>query len=228
LFKTSRWRHLLFVDAKIVKMGEEEPAPEMETVVITRAFKAAAAVMGFGCFLLAIVTSGATSWHTVGAGSPYTTMGLFETCEVLTTDPADVANEGSNIFECKLHEEVPDYLAACQALMIIVDVVVFVSFISLSVGICSAVAGVKFTLYKVGIAGYLSAVVLLVIVLILYPTMALSAHDGDDEYAIGWVYVVAWVNTGLLFASALAVIIDKGEELTEREKVPDEEEGEEE
>ena len=33
-------------------MGEEEEAaPEMETVAITRAFKAAAAVMGFGCKL---------------------------------------------------------------------------------------------------------------------------------------------------------------------------------
>merc|ERR1712228_1167778 len=118
-------------------------------------------------------------------------------------------------------------LAACQALMIIGDIVVFVSFVSLTVGICSAVAKVKFALYKVAIAGYLSAVVLLVIVLILYPTMALSPHEGDVEYSLGWVYVVAWVNTGLLFASALAVIIDKGEELTEREKVPDEEEGEE-
>ena len=30
-------------------MGEEEAAPEMETVAVVRAFKAAAAVMGFGC-----------------------------------------------------------------------------------------------------------------------------------------------------------------------------------
>jgi len=100
------------------------------------------------------------------------------------------------------------------------------SFILLTVGICSVVANVKFALYKVAIVGYLVAVVLFVIVLIIYPTMALSPHDGDVDYSLGWVYVVAWVNTGLLFACALAVIIDKGEELTEREKVADEEEGE--
>jgi len=209
-------------------MGEEEPgAPEMETVVITRAFKAAAAVMGFGCFLLAIVTSGATSWSTVGAETPYHTNGLFETCVVDSTPEVQVEEMGNELFSCKLHEDVEAWLAACQALMIIGDIVVFVSFVSLTVGICSAVAKVKFALYKVAIAGYLSAVVLFVIVLILYPTMALSPHEGDVEYSLGWVYVVAWVNTGLLFASALAVIIDKGEELTEREKVPDEEEGEE-
>ena len=30
-------------------MGDEEAQPEMETVSVVRAFKAAAAVMGFGC-----------------------------------------------------------------------------------------------------------------------------------------------------------------------------------
>ena len=51
------------------------------------------------------------------------------------------------------------------------------------------------------------------------PPFYFSSLDGDDVYALGWVYVVAWVNTGLLFVCALTVIIDKGEELTEREKV---------
>ena len=35
-------------------------------------------------FLLAIVTTGATSWSTVG-DSPYHTYGLFETCEVMVS-----------------------------------------------------------------------------------------------------------------------------------------------
>ena len=43
-------------------MGEEEPQPEMETVAITRAFKAAAAVMGFGC---------KQRWIVYRAGSPF-------------------------------------------------------------------------------------------------------------------------------------------------------------
>ena len=57
--------------------------------------------------------------------------------------------------------------------MIIADVVLLVSFITLTVGICSAVARTKFTLYKVAIAGYLIDVILFVTVLIIYPTMAL-------------------------------------------------------
>jgi len=206
-------------------MGEEEAAPEMETVAIVRAFKAAAAVMGFGCFLLAIISTAATSWSTVGT-DPYDTFGLFQTCHVEKQDPAFVDKLGNEIFECKPHEESAAYRTACQILMIIADIVLFVSFVSLTIGICSTVAGTKFTLYKVAIAGYLLVVLLFVTVLIVYPTMALSPHDGDDEYSLGWVYVVAWVNTGLLFTSALAVIIDKGEELTEREKVADEEEAE--
>lgn len=203
-------------------MGEE---PEMETVAITRAFKAAAAVMGFGCFLMAIITTGGTSWHTLGSGTPYHTVGLFEICQVKATPEEKVEEIGYEMFECSGHEEAFAWRTACQALMIIGDLCVLLSFVLLSVGICSTVAGTKFGLYKVAIAGFLSAVVLFVIVLILYPTSALSGYDGDDEFALGWVYVLAWVNTGLLFTCALAVIIDKGEELTEREKVPDEEEG---
>jgi len=206
-------------------MGEE---PEMETVAITRQFKAAAAVMGFGCFLMAIITTAGTSWHTIGSETPYHTMGLFETCIVKATPAEQVDKVGNEIFECSGHEVAEAWRTACGVLMVIGDLCVLLSFVLLSVGICSTVAGTKFGLYKVAIAGFLSAVVLFVVVLILYPTMALSPHDGDDEYALGWVYVLAWVNTGLLFVCALAVIIDKGEELTEREKVPDEEEGEEE
>merc|ERR1712042_425418 len=101
---------------------------------------------------------------------------------------------------------------------IIADLVMFVSFILLSVGICSA-SLTKFVLYKVAIVGYL-----LVVILIIFPIMAPSPWDADDGYALGWVYVVAWVNTALVFISALTVIIDKGEELTEREKVVEEEE----
>jgi len=211
-------------------MGEEEePQPEMETVVITRAFKAAAAVMGFGCFLLAIVTTGATSWHTLDPDGPkYNTFGLFETCEVSPVDELEWEAKGHETFLCTTYDVVEDWKAGCQALMIIADLVVLATFILLTVGICSACANLKFTLYKVAIAGFLLAVLILVIVLIIYPTMALSDHAADAKYALGWVYVVAWVNTGLLFACALAVIIDRGEELTEREKVPDEEEGEEE
>jgi len=209
-------------------MGEEEAAPEMETVAVVRAFKAAAAVMGFGCFLLGIVTTGATSWSTVGSLPSYHTNGLFETCHVQSiVGEAEIELHGHEEFECKPYEEVEAWRAACQALMIVADIAVFLSFVLLTIGICSVVAKTKFTLYKVAIVGYLLAVVLIVVVLILYPTMALSPHDADDEYSLGWVYVVAWVNTGLLFACALTVIIDKGEELTEREKVLDEEEGEE-
>jgi len=208
-------------------MGEEEPGPEMETVAVVRAFKAAAAVMGFGCFLLGIVTTGATSWSTVGT-EPYHTYGLFETCKVeAIVGEKEQELHGHEDFTCEFYKDVEAWRAACQALMIVADVTVFASFVLLTIGICSVVAKTKFTLYKVAIVGYLLAVVLIVVVLILYPTMALSPHGGDDEYALGWVYVVAWVNTGLLFACALAVIIDKGEELTEREKVLDEEEGEE-
>jgi len=205
-------------------MGEEEPQPEMETVVITRAFKAAAAVMGFGCFLLAIVTTGATSWSTKNPGTPYHTYGLFETCEVKDTPDAEVDLIGQETMDCDPHPEAAGWRSACQALMILADLVIFASFVLLTVGICSAVAKLKFALYKVAIVGYLLVVVLYVIILIIYPTMALGADDGPDS--LGWVYVVAWVNTALIFISALAVIIDKGEELTEREKVPDEEEGE--
>jgi len=211
-------------------MGEEEePQPEMETVVITRAFKAAAAVMGFGCFLLAIVTTGATSWHTIETEDPliYTTNGLFQKCTVELLPEDDWEDEGHEKFVCSAYENVESWKAACQALMIIVDLVAFATFILLTVGICSAVANLKFTLYKVAILGFLLAVILLVVVLIIYPTMALKGLEGKP-FALGWVYVVAWVNTALLFLCALAVIIDKGEELTEREKVPDEEEGEEE
>lgn len=210
-------------------MGEEEePQPEMETVAITRRFKAAAAVMGFGCFLLAIVTTAATSWSTEGTGidAPYFTNGLFERCTVTAVKEELIAADGNENFSCSPYEEAAAWRSACQALMIVADVILLVSFVGLTVGIYSVVAKNKFTLYKVAIAGYLIDVVLFVIVLIIYPTMALSPHDGDDVYALGWVYVVTWVNTGLLFISALAVIIDKGEELTEREKLVDEEEGE--
>jgi len=203
-------------------MGDEEAQPEMETVAVVRAFKAAAAVMGFGCFLLCIVTTGATSWYTM-AGEPYHTYGLFETCSVSATPPDDVDDLGNEIFECSAIKDVAPWLAACQALHIIADLVMLVSFILLSVGICSA-SLTKFVLYKVAIVGYLLVVLLLVIILIIFPTMALSPHGADDEYALGWVYVTAWVNTALVFISALTVIIDKGEELTEREKVVEEEE----
>jgi len=204
-------------------MGDEEAQPEMETVAVVRAFKAAAAVMGFGCFLLCIVTTGATSWYTLGDDAPYHTYGLFQTCLVSATPPDDVDDLGEEIFECSAIKNVAPWLAACQALHIIADLVMFVSFILLSVGICSA-SLTKFVLYKVAIVGYLLVVLLLVIILIIFPTMALSPHDADDEYALGWVYVAAWVNTALVFISALTVIIDKGEELTEREKVVEEEE----
>lgn len=215
-------------------MGEEpDAAPEMETVAITRAFKAAAAVMGFGCFLMAVITTGATSWSTVmaddtAAAGDYYTSGLFQKCLVSATPDEKVETEGNEMFKCEVHKEAAPWRSACQALIIVGDLAVLVAFVLLTVGICSVVARVKFALYKVAITGYLIAVVLFVTVLIVYPTMALSPHKAEDVYALGWVYVLAWVNTGLIFACALAVIIDKGEELTEREKVLDEEEGEEE
>jgi len=208
-------------------MGDEEAAPEMETVAITRAFKAAAAVMGFGCFLLCIVTTGATSWYTVGSETPYNTYGLFQTCQVSSTAAELVKDVGEEGFECSVISPVAPWRATCQALHLIADLLMFISFVLLSIGICSA-SLVKFTLYKVAIVGYLLVVLLLVIILIIFPTMALSPHDADDKYALGWVYVVAWVNTALIFISALTVIIDKGEELTEREKAVEEEEEEEE
>jgi len=208
--------------------GDEEAAPVMETVSVTRAFKAAAALLGFTCFLLAIVTSAGTSWSTIGPeadGDPYKTSGLFEECTV--TFIPELENQeklGHENFACEAHGEAVAWRSACQALVIIADIVVFASWIVLTVGICSAVEKTKFTLYKVAITGYLSFVVLFVIVLIVYPTMALSPHAGDVSYALGWVYVLAWVNTVVLFIAALFVIIDKGEELREIEVVEEEEE----
>jgi len=209
-------------------MGDEEAQPEMETVSVVRAFKAAAAVMGFGCFLLCLVTTGATSWYTVtpDAEPHYNTYGLFQTCKITLTEAEKVDDLGTEVFECDLISPVASWLAACQALHIIADLLMFISFIVLSVGICSA-SLTKFTLYKVAIVGYLLVVLLLVVILIIFPTMALSPHGADDQYALGWVYVAAWINTALVFICALTVIIDKGEELTEREKVVEEEEEEE-
>lgn len=216
-------------------MGDPEAGPEMETVVITRAFKAAAAVMGFMNFLLLVVTTGATSWITSGPAegkTEYYTYGLFEYCEVSEHIPEKVDAEGPNIFECAPYPEAEDWRTACQALMAVSVVVQFVSFILLTVGICSVVEAKKFLLYKVAVVGHLLVVVLSLVALIVYPTLAISTYsetapasqDEFENYSLGWVYVVAWINTVVIFICALTVIIDKGDELTEREKVPEEEE----
>lgn len=203
-------------------MADEEAAPVMETVVVTRSFKAAAALLGFMCFLFAIVTTAATSWSTVGAKHPYHTNGLFETCTVKANVGTKLIEEdGNENFFCEPHKESFAWRSACQALMAIAVIVMLASWILLTVGICSAVEKVKFTLYRVAIGGYLSVIVLFLIVLIIYPINAMSTDD-----SLGWVYVATWVNAVVIFIAALFVIIDKGEELTEREKVEEEEEEE--
>ena len=79
--------------------------------------------------------------------------------------------------------------------MIVADVAVAASFILLTVGICSVVANVKFALYKVAIVGYLTAVVLFVVVLIIYPTMALR-WKSDSELSLFSthlaIYLIYW------------------------------------
>lgn len=210
-------------------MADAEAAVEMETVVVTRAFKAAAATLGFMSFLLTVVTTAATSWVTNGEERPYQTLGLFEKC-VVSAQVADekvIALQGPEVFDCNPYEVVESWRLACQVLMALAVVFMFVSFVLLTVGICSAVENTKFTLYKVAIVGLLIVVVLSLIALIVYPTMAISAYSkkpGFENWSLGWVYVLAWVNTVVIFIIALTVIIDKGEELTEREKVPEEEE----
>jgi len=207
--------------------ADEEAGPEMETVAVARAYKAAAGVLGFTVFLLVIVTMGGTSWIVDGAERPYKCYGLFEVCEVKAQvdDAAIIEAEGPEVFECAGYEVVATWRSACQALMFISAVIIFISFIVLSVGICSAVEAKKFLLYKVAVAGYLLFVVLHLLVLIILPVKGIS--EELEDYSLGWAYILAWVNTVIVFISALFVIIDKGQELVEREKAVEEEEEEE-
>lgn len=207
--------------------ADEEAGPEMETVAVARAYKAAAGLLGFTVFLLVIVTMGGTSWIVDGAATPYKCYGLFEICEVTAqvNDTAIIEAEGPEVFECAGYEVVATWRSVCQALMFISAVIIFISFIVLSVGICSTVEAKKFLLYKVAVAGYLFFVVLHLLVLIILPVKGIS--EELEDYSLGWAYILAWVNTVIVFISALFVIIDKGQELVEREKAVEEEEGEE-
>jgi len=202
-------------------MGVEEP--EMETVVVTRSIKVLACLFGLMSFLLLITTTGSTAWALEGNEMPYTAHGLFENCQVSAV-PEDLhEQDGTESFVCQFNQEVPTWLLACQVLMVFAIVITFASFVVVAVGLCSAVEGCKFGSYRAGIYGYFIAVLSIIITCILYPIKFFQEHDGD-HFTLGWSYGLAWGLAVLLLGGALMLILDKGEELTLREKMPEEEE----
>jgi len=203
-------------------MGEA-PTVEMETVPIARSIKVLACLFGFLGSLLLVVSLGGTSWITEGVVPPYHTHGIFESCKVMAHVDADtIEAEGPEYFECTFHENISAWLMAVQGLLVLAAVVTFVSFVVIAVGLCSAVRGTKFGCYRVGIYGYFIAVVAIILSNIVFPLKYFQTLEGDD-LALGWAYGLAWGIAVLLLAGALMLILDKGEELTEREKMPDEE-----
>jgi len=203
-------------------MGAEEP--EMETVVVTRGIKVLACLFGLLSFLLLITTTGSTAWALEGNENPYTAHGLFEQCKVSAVETEEEQEEeGLEKFECEGHPKVPTWLLACQALMITAVVVAFTSFVTVAVGLCSAVEGCKFGAYRAGIYGYFIAMLCIVVTCIIFPIKYFQENEGD-HCVLGWCYGLAWGLVVLLLGGALMLILDKGEELREVEKMPDEEE----
>jgi len=211
------------------KMGAEEP--EMETVIITRGWKVLACLFGLMSFLLLITTTGSTAWALEGDNDDaYNSIGLFEVCEIEKTPAAEVEDIGTEIFKCHFHNEVPTWLLACQVLMVFAIVTAFVSFITVAVGLCSSVEGCKFGSYRAGIYGYIIALLAIVVTGIIYPIKFFQDKAEEMEqgqtFVLGWSYGLAWGMAVVLLAGALMLILDKGEELTLREKMPEEEEEE--
>jgi hypothetical protein len=208
-------------------MGAEEP--EMETVIITRGIKVLACLFGLLAFLLLITATGSTGWAVEELGEepfPYNAYGLFEECKVLKTPtPELIAETGEEMFNCSPHGEVPTWLLACQVLMVFAVVTSFVSFVTVAVGLCSAVEGCKFGSYRAGIYGFIIAFLAVVIVGVLYPIKFFADNEGDD-FSLGWSYGLAWGMAVVLLVAALTLVFDKGEELALREKMPEEEEEE--
>jgi len=197
--------------------------PEMETVVITRGVKVLACLFGLMSFLLLITTTGSTAWALEGNEMPYTAHGLFEECKVSAVPKEETEKKGTEAFICEFHESVPTWLLACQVLMVFAIVITFASFVTVAVGLCSAVEGCKFGSYRAGIYGYFIAVLSIIVTCILYPIKFFQDNEGD-HFTLGWSYGLAWGLAVLLVGGALMLILDKGEELALREKMPDEEE----
>jgi len=203
-------------------MGAEEP--EMETVVVTRGIKVLACLFGLLSFLLLITTTGSTAWALEGNENPYTAHGLFDRCSVTAFEKqAEIDAHGFESFECGSHPTVATWLLACQALMVTATVITFASFVTVAVGLCSAVEGCKFGSYRAGIYGYFIAMLCIIVTGIIYPLKFFQDNKGD-HFILGWSYGLAWGLAALLLAGALMLILDKGEELTLREKMPEEEE----
>jgi len=202
-------------------MGAEEP--EMETVVVTRGIKVLACLFGLMSFLLLITTTGSTAWALELSGDPYNTHGLFEECKVSSTPADKIEETGTEMFSCKLHDSVPTWLLACQVLMVFAIVIAFASFVTVAVGLCSAVEGCKFGSYRAGIYGYIIAFFAITVACIIYPIKFFQDNEGE-QFTLGWSYGLAWGLAVLLLGGALMLILDKGEELALREKMPEEEE----
>lgn len=198
-------------------------AEEMETKIVTRGIKVLACLFGLMSFLLLITATGSTGWAVEGNEYPYTAHGLFEECKVSKTPDNMVAETGNEMFTCGLHDLVPTWLLACQVLMVFAIVTAFVSFVTVAVGLCSAAEGCKFGSYRAGIYGYIIAFLAIVITGIIYPIKFFDDNEGD-MFTLGWSYGLAWGLAVLLLGSALMLILDKGEELREVEKMPEEEE----
>jgi len=197
--------------------------PEMETVVVTRGIKVLACLMGLISTLLLITTTGSTAWALEGNEFPYTAHGLFQRCQVSKVPKEDQEKQGVESFICGAHDDVPTWLLACQVLMVVAIVVTFASLLTVAIGLCSAVEGCKFGSYRAGIYGYFISVFVIIITGILYPIKFFQDNEGD-HFTLGWSYGLAWGLSVILLVGALMLILDKGEELTLREKMPEEEE----
>jgi len=199
------------------------PVAEMETVIITRGWKVLACLFGFLSFLLLITSTGSTAWALEGEEMPYTAYGLFENCKVSATPVEFRELTGTEQFICMAHDSVPTWLLACQVLMVVAIVIAFVSFVVVAVGLCSSVEGCKFGAYRAGIYGYFITILAIIVTCVIYPIKFFQDNEGD-HITLGWSYGLGWGLAVFLFAGALMLILDKGEELALREKMPEEEE----
>jgi len=208
-------------------MGADAPMAEMETVVITRGIKVLACLFGLLSFLLLITCTGSTAWALeTGDVNPYTAYGLFEECKVKINSEEEALTIGTESFQCIGHEVVPTWLLACQVLMVVAIFLAFISFLTIAIGLCSSVEGCKFGAYRAGIYGYFFAILCIIITGVLYPIKFFQDKEGENV-VLGWTYGLGWGLAVFLFAGALMLILDKGEELALREKMPEEDEEEE-
>lgn len=202
------------------------PMAEMETVVVTRGVKVLACLFGLLSFLLLITVTGSTAWALEsGAGDPYTAYGLFEECKVSANSEEEAKTIGTESFMCIGHKIVPTWLLACQVLMVVAIFLAFISFLTVAIGLCSSVEGCKFGAYRAGIYGYFFTILCIIITNVLYPIKFFQDKEGENV-VLGWTYGLGWGLAVFLLAGALMLILDKGEELALREKMPEEEEEE--